>query len=146
MNRWIAFDVETPNRYNDRMSAIGVAVIEDGRVTEEFASLVNPEEPFDWFNTRLTGLDSAAVAGAPTFAQLWPRLEPLFSSGTLAAHNASFDMGVLRRCLRDYGIYWKPGAEAVCTVVMGRRLLPGLSHKLDALCDYYSIPLDHHRA
>ena len=30
--RYVAFDVETPNRYNNRMSAIGIAVVEDGRI------------------------------------------------------------------------------------------------------------------
>ena len=29
MSRFIAFDVETPNRLNYRMSAIGISVIED---------------------------------------------------------------------------------------------------------------------
>ncbi len=32
MARFVAFDVETPNRWNDRMSAIGITVIEDGEV------------------------------------------------------------------------------------------------------------------
>ncbi len=39
--RYIAFDVETPNAQNDRMSAIGVAVIEGEAIVEEFYSLVN---------------------------------------------------------------------------------------------------------
>ena len=43
MSRFVAFDVETPNRFNDRMSAIGITVIEDGIITDEFYSLVNPE-------------------------------------------------------------------------------------------------------
>ena len=30
--RYIAFDVETPNRWNNRMSAIGITVIEDGEI------------------------------------------------------------------------------------------------------------------
>ena len=34
--RYIAFDVETPNRYNNRMSAIGIAVVEDGRIQDSF--------------------------------------------------------------------------------------------------------------
>ena len=68
MNRYIAFDVETPNRYNNRMSAIGIAVVEDGRIADTFYSLVDPEQPFDWFNTQLTGIDSEAVEGAPTTA------------------------------------------------------------------------------
>ena len=43
MSRYIAFDVETPNRLSNRMSAIGIAVIEDGSIVDEFYSLVNPE-------------------------------------------------------------------------------------------------------
>ena len=96
MDRYIAFDVETPNRFNSRMSAIGIAVVEDGRIVDSFYSLVDPEQPFDWFNTQLTGIDSEAVAGAPTFPELWERIEPLMSSGVLVAHNAPFDMGVLK--------------------------------------------------
>lgn len=146
MYRYIAFDVETPNRCNDRMSAIGIAVIENGAVTEEFFSYVNPEEPFDFFNTQLTGIDAGTVAHAPTFPELWARIEPLMSSGILAAHNAVFDLGVLKKCLWDYGIPWKSTVRYCCTVQMGRRLMPGISHKLNDLCDHYGIALDHHQA
>jgi DNA polymerase-3 subunit epsilon len=79
--RYIAFDVETPNRYNNRMSAIGISVVEDGQITDEFYSLVDPEQPFDWFNTQLTGISEASVADAPTFPELWPEIEPLMSGG-----------------------------------------------------------------
>ena len=144
--RYIAFDVETPNRYNSRMSAIGISVIEDGEIVEEFYSLVDPEQPFDWFNTQLTGISAESVAGAPTFPQLWERIEPIMSSGILVAHNASFDTGVLRRCLCDYEIDWVPAVKGLCTVVMGRSLLPGISHKLNDMCNYYGIDLNHHRA
>ena len=34
--RYIAFDVETPNSANNRMSAIGVTVIERGEVVEQY--------------------------------------------------------------------------------------------------------------
>ena len=146
MPRFIAFDVETPNRLNHRMSAIGISVLEDGAVTEGFCSLVDPETDFDYFNTILTGIDEDKVRGAPTFPELWPRLEPLLSSGLLVAHNASFDLGVLKRCLQHYEIDWKKQVDYLCTVQMGRALLPGMSHKLDALCACYGIPLEHHRA
>ena len=43
MARYIAFDVETPNRLNHRMSAIGITAVEDGAIREEFYSLVDPE-------------------------------------------------------------------------------------------------------
>ena len=146
MARYIAFDVETPNRFNSRMSAIGIAVVEDGRIVDSFYSLVDPEQPFDWFNTQLTGIDSEAVAGAPAFWELWPRIEPIMSSGILVAHNAPFDLGVLKKCLLGYGIEWRPQVQGLCTVRMGRRLLPGISHRLNDLCAYYGIDLRHHQA
>ena len=146
MSRFVAFDVETPNRLNNRMSAIGITVIEDGEIKDSFFSLVDPEQPFDSFNTYLTGISEETVCGAPTFPQLWPQIEPYLSSGLLTAHNAVFDMSVLKKCLRGYGIDWKPYARYVCTVQMGRCLLPGMGHKLDQLCFYYGIELDHHQA
>ena len=146
MNRYVAFDVETPNRLNNRMSAIGIAVIENGVITDETYSLVNPEHPFDLFNTMLTGISEESVVSSPIFPELWERIAPIMESGILVAHNASFDMGVLRKCLNDYGISWRPAVKGVCTVLMGRSLLPGISHKLNDMCDYYDISLNHHRA
>jgi len=146
MARYIAFDVETPNRLNHRMSAIGIAVAEDGAIVEEFYSLVDPETDFDPFNTWLTGISEESVKDAPTFPELWPKIEGLLSGGVLVAHNATFDLGVLRRCLDDYDIAWKKSVPYLCTVQMGRRILPGISHKLDAMSQYFGIELDHHHA
>ena len=143
---YVAFDVETPNRANDRMSAIGVTLITGDAVTGGFYSLVDPETRFDFFNARLTGINEKTVRGAPTFPEIWKRIEPMMNSGILVAHNAAFDMGVLKRCLDSYHIRWKPSAEYLCTVRIGRRLLPGISHKLNAMCDYYGIELNHHHA
>ena len=146
MSRFIVFDVETPNRMNNRMSAIGITVMEDGMIVDEFYSLVDPETYFDFFNTQLTGICEESVTDAPTFPQVWEWIEPVMSSGMLVAHNAVFDMGVLKRCLDDYGIVWKPYARYICTVQMGRRILPGMKHNLNVLCDYYGIELNHHQA
>ena len=147
MNTYIAFDVETPNARNDRMSAIGLCVVEDGEITREFYSLVNPETWFDAFNIRLTHITPAMVQSQPTFPLLWELLRPLMEKGVLVAHNAPFDLGVLAKCLHDYGIEWKPSVRYACTCQMGRRLLPELPHhRLNDLCDYFSLPLNHHNA
>ena len=39
MARFIVFDVETPNRKNNRISAIGITVVEEGKISKEFYSL-----------------------------------------------------------------------------------------------------------
>ena len=67
-------------------------------------------------------------------------------SGVLVAHNAPFDLSVLKSCLKAYGISWKPKVPYCCTVEMGRALLPGISHKLNEMCEFYGIELDHHKA
>ena len=144
--RFVCFDVETPNSLNGRMSAIGITVVENGAVAEEFFSYVDPEEKFDRFNTELTGISAETVKDAPVFGDLWPRIEPLMSGGVLAAHFARFDMTVLTQCLRAYGIPWKDRVPYVCTVTIGRKYLPHMSHRLNDMCLYYGIGLNHHRA
>ena len=144
--RYVVFDVETPNAANDRMSAIGISVVEDGQITQELFSYVDPETHFDPFNVQLTGIDEEVVRGKPTFPELWKKIEPIMSDGILVAHNAVFDLGVLKRCLKDYGIAWKPSVKYACTVKIGRKLLPDMKHNLNVMCGYYGIALDHHKA
>lgn len=147
MERFVAFDVETPNAANDRMSAIGIAVIEEGEVVYSFSSLVDPEVHFDAFNVRLTGISEDTVREAPNFAELWPEIGPLLQSGVLLAHNATFDLRVLACCLDAYAIDMPRYLRYACTVQMGRCCYPELSnHRLDTLCRYRGIALDHHRA
>ena len=145
--RYVVFDVETPNAKNDRMSSIGIVVVENGEIVTEFYSLINPETYFNSFNVALTGISERSVIGAPTFPEVFEKIKPIFESGLLVAHNAPFDMGVLSKCLRDYGIFWKTSAPYLCTCKIARSLKLGtLNNKLNTLCDYFSIELDHHNA
>ena len=145
--RYIVFDVETPNARNDRMSAIGITVVENRKIAQRFYSLVDPEARFDYFNIQLTGISPEDVEDAPNFAKLWKQIEPIMASGILVAHNAPFDMGVLAKCLRAYGITWKPQAQYACTCAMGRTCYPALpNHKLNTMSNFLGIDLCHHHA
>lgn len=146
VERYIVFDVETPNRANDRISAIGVAVVEGQSVVHEYYTLINPETHFDAYNTRLTGISPENVADKPNFAEVWAELEPIFSSGMLVAHNAaSTDMCVLAKCLNAYHIEWQPYAYYACTYQMGKKCFPDSpNHQLPTLCAMLNIPLEQH--
>ena len=145
--RYVAFDVETPNAQNRRMSAIGVCVIEQGQIVQELDTLVDPETHFDPFNVALTGITPEMERGQPTFAALWQLLEPMLRGSILVAHNAPFDLRVLASCLHDYHIDWQPEAAYLCTCQMGKRAYPYLpNHKLNTLCDHLQLSLDHHKA
>ena len=146
MERFVVFDVETPNRKSNRISAIGINVIEDCKITDEFYSLVNPETSFDYFNTMITGIDEDLVQNSPTFPEIWKKIKSYFENSIIVAHNAIFDLSVLKSCLNDYEIFWKEKVEYLCTVQIGRKFLPNMSHRLNVMCDYYGIDLNHHRA
>ncbi len=145
--RYIIFDVETPNFQNDRISGIGITIVEGNRIVQTMDSLVNPEVHFDPFNIRLTGISPEMVVDKPTFPQLWDQIEPVMDSGLLVAHNAAFDMSVLAKCLKAYNISWHPYTYYACTCTMGRQYYPQLeNHKLNTICGYLAIPLNHHDA
>lgn len=145
--RIVAFDVETPNRGNNRMSSIGIAVIKNGEIADTYTSLVDPETHFDRFNIWLTGITPEKAKGAPTFAELWQQIGELMQSGVLLAHNAPFDMGVLGKCLQAYDIDAPRYFKYACTCRMGKRCYPQLpDHKLNTLCAHCGIELDHHKA
>ena len=87
------------------------------------------------------------AAQAPSFDMLWPQIRPYMEDAILVAHSAQFDMAVLSKCLRYYRIGWKETAAYLCTCTMSCHCLPQLArHKLNTLCDYYGIALNHHRA
>ena len=67
-------------------------------------------------------------------------------SGILVAHNAVFDLSVLKACLTAYNITWKKSVRYLCTVQAGRKLLPDMKHNLNVMCEHYGISLDHHKA
>ena len=51
------FDVETPNRRNDRICSIRAVVTDqDGTVVEKKSYLVNPESSFDDINVHIHGI------------------------------------------------------------------------------------------
>ncbi len=144
--KYVAFDVETPNRCNDRISSIGISVIDDAGQIQTKEYLVNPECDFDTFNISLTGISPYTVRNAPTFPVIWEIIKPLLTQNTIVAHNARFDLSALSKTLTAYGIA-VPSFKYVCTMQMARSIhLPVENYKLSTLCNYFGIPLNHHNA
>ena len=143
----IFVDLETTgaNFANDRIIEIGfVEVDQDG--AREWSSLVNPDRPVSDFITGLTGIDTAMVASAPSFAQLAPLVLEKLRGRLFIAHNARFDYTFLKREFKRLGIDFR--APNLCTVKLSRKLFPEYHrHSLDALVTRYGITVtDRHRA
>lgn len=145
MSTIFAIDFETANYNRDSACAIGIAVIEHGRITDSVDFLIRP--PSSWFMfTHIHGLTWEDVKDEPSFEELWPTLEDyLVSADYLAAHNAAFDRSVLRACCDSSGLS-VPGQPFVCTVELARSRWGIYPTKLPNVCSELGIKLNHHDA
>lgn len=147
MNRFVVFDVEMPCQQKMRISAIGITVIEDGKICDKRFYYVNPQCRFDPYVIKLIGITPEMVEDKPTFPEIWEEIKDIMSSGILVAHGAPGDMKVLCECLKYYEIEWKETAQYLCTCEIGLECYPYLDgHSLDVMCKHIGFDLDHHNA
>ena len=116
-----------------------------GEIVEQAFHLIRPPTR-EFVFTHIHGLTWNDVAKSDDFGKLWPRLAPMLEGATfLAAHNASFDKGVLNACCGSYGIE-APSLPFRCTVQMSRRAWNIRPTKLSDVCAKLGIALNHHEA
>src|SRR5690606_11126913 len=95
---YVMLDVETTGGKagTDRVIEIGAVKVQGGEVLDTFSTLLNPSRYIPSFITRLTGINSAMVADAPTFADIAGQLAEFLQGAVFVAHNARFDYGFIR--------------------------------------------------
>lgn len=144
---YVVFDLETTGieMTENGITEIGAVKIVGGRICEQFTTLIKPEYPITEENTALTGITPEMVADSPRIEDVIPDFIKFSEGATLVAHNASFDVGYLKRYagLSDYDI----GNPVKDTMEMSKILLPDLKrHDLKTLADRFGIEFKHHRA
>jgi DNA polymerase-3 subunit epsilon len=144
---WVAIDFETATREATSACAVGIAVVRGGCIAERSSWLVQPPfNEYEFWNTKVHGIGPDDTELAPDFREIWFELQPILAQGPLLAHNASFDMRVLRALIERLELP-APAISYACTVSMARRAFPNLpNHRLDSVCDHCGIGLVHHDA
>ncbi|WP_404451570.1 3'-5' exonuclease [Virgibacillus necropolis] len=143
---FVSIDFETANEKRHSPCAIGIVVANETGIVDEFYSLINPLMAFSSFNTRVHGIVEADVIDAPTFTELWPKFESYLTDSIVIAHNASFDMSVLRKTLDHYNLTY-PNMEYLCTVEISKNVWPDLmNHRLNTVATHHNILFEHHHA
>lgn len=145
---FIALDLETATNELDSPCELGLAIVRGGRVHEVRNWLIKPRQwpHFSYHNIRVHGIRPADVASAPDFASVWREVMPLMQGAMLVAHNAAFDMNVLRNTLISHRLPM-PTLRYFCSVSLSRRVWPGHgSYGLGPMCAMKGIRFTHHRA
>lgn len=145
MKDFAAIDFETANECQSSVCSVGVVVVRDGVMTDNFYSLIKPEPNYyRWFCQRVHGLGHDDTDTAEVFPEVWARLAPLIEGLPLVAHNKRFDEGCLRAVMQVYQMDW-PDYRFHCTLQDSRHKLPNLEnhqlHTVSAACGYN---LEHH--
>lgn len=145
MTRFAAIDFETANNARNSACALGVVVVEHGRIVERLYALIRPPSR-EFLFTHIHGLAWDDVKRAQGFAAVWAEISrELTGVEFLAAHNAPFDKGVLGACCTSYGLA-APTQPFVCTVQLARKQWDIRPTKLPDVCNYLEIDLRHHQA
>ena len=143
---FIAIDFETAHA--NYPCEIGLSWVENGIIIQSKSWLIKPAcFPYmNPWNERVHGISSSKLVSALTFEELWGEIKPWLEDKVLVAHNAAFDMRVLRAALAYYDLAI-PYAEYFCSVSLSRKVWKHLSsHSLGTVCNYHNIQFNHHRA
>ncbi|WP_242928288.1 3'-5' exonuclease [Pontibacter vulgaris] len=145
---FIALDFETATPQRDSPCEIGITVVKDTQIVETRSWLIKPlyYPHFNHFNVAVHGIKPTDVKDQPDFRELWPVLQPYLEGQFLIAHNASFDMSVLRKTLATYSIPL-PEARYSCSLKFSKNIWKGMTkYDLKTLCNMHRIDFQHHRA
>jgi DNA polymerase III subunit epsilon len=142
--RHIVLDTETTGfeaEKDDRIVEIGalelVNYVPTGRV---FHHYINPQRAIPDNVIAVHGITNEQVADKPVFAEIYAEFEAFIGDDTpLVIHNAEFDMRFLNAEIKRLGFGPLPMERAMDTLAIARRLFPGASNSLDALCKRYNV-------
>lgn len=99
--RIVALDCETtgldPRR--DRIVSLAALPIEGGecRIDRAIDRLIDPGRSIPERSTAVHGIADRDVAGAPSFAAIYPELDAALEDGVLLGHEIGFDAAMIRR-------------------------------------------------
>ncbi len=144
----VCFDIETTGLRVDReaITEIGAVVLKDGEITERFQTFVNPGRRLTPEIIGLTGITDEMLKDAPSQAEALGAFLEFVNGRPLAAHNAEFDIGFIRKGCADAGLDFQP--TYIDSLILAQNLLPGLGkYKLDIVAEHLDLPaFNHHRA
>lgn len=144
-----AIDFETANGDPASACAVGLVKVRNAKIVDTFSTLINP--PTGWWdfhpgNIGVHGIRPADVEHAPTWPEVLEQLLTFIEGDVLVAHNAGFDMGVLRKTTERVGLAL-PELNYACSLMISRKTYNLDSYRLNAVA--YAVgheEFDHHDA
>jgi len=145
---FVALDFETANGSRGSVCATGMARVEGGVITAEDGWLIRPPDTggFSPFNIGIHGIRPQDVADAPMWPESLVRILEFVGDSAVVAHNAQFDIGVIREACLESGQEW-PDLNYFCSLGLSRAVLQLPSYRLPWVATALDLPtFQHHDA
>ncbi len=149
-NSYIVIDIETTglSHLSDEIIELGALRVEDGKIQEEFVSLIQCKKKIPEVVEKLTGITEKEIMknGRKLNIVLQEFLK-FVSDYQLVCHNVSFDFNFIQSACRREGLPI-PRNKCVDTMILAKRKLKNLKdYKLQTIAESFSIDTKgHHRA
>lgn len=144
---FVAIDFETATSDPNSACAVGLAFVVGLEVVATLHRLIQPPgNQYAQGNIHVHGIYPEDTEHAPDFLTVWQELHPMLAGKALIAHNARFDMSVIKASLAAYGDpYVRQYADFkyIDSIAMARDLVPGRKN-LAACAQCLGIDLAHH--
>ena len=127
-----AIDFETANSSPASACSVGLVRVREGRVVAQAGWLIRPpagHDEFNEWNVRIHGIRAEDVRAAATWEQQLDRLCAFAGADVLVAHNAGFDLNVLRRACEATGLA-APPYRSLCSLAVARKTYDLDSYRL----------------
>lgn len=144
---FIAIDFETANEKRNSPCSIGIVVVKNGEIIEKVHHLIKPKEMrFMPINIGIHGIRPKMVENELEFDKVWDKIKHYFDDNLIIAHNASFDISVLRKTLELYEIEM-PKFDYICTMKLAKNFYRDLDNaKLNTVNKFLGYEFKHHDA
>ncbi len=145
----IVLDTETTglDYTKERMVEFAAVRLENGKIKDEFQTLINPQQHIRKSSIAIHGITSEMVADAPTEDEIMPKILEFIGDYPIVAHNAIFDYSFINEAsIRTTGK--EISNTRIDSQQMFKEVYPDLdSHGLEALTKKFNVDLtNHHRA
>lgn len=146
-NEYVVFDIETTGLdvMNNGIIEIGAVKIKNGKLFEQFTTLIKPDYVISPENQAVHGISNEMVENSPKIDAVIPDFIKFIDGSILVAHNAEFDTKFIKRFAgaEDYEVKNK----VLDTMILSRKYLPFLKKSdLHTVADHFNITFHHHRA
>lgn len=141
---FVAIDLETTGlEPTSEIIEVGLVVVKDGKIVDEFSSLVKPRLAIPRDITSLTGISNQMVEHAPSWHDIEAQVLSYLDGALLLAHNHQFDKGRL-----EFELKRSLDNDWLDTHDLSKLFLPTLSsYKLLSIATHLQIADNsHHRA